>query len=67
LTYVAFTGCSPKPFALPEARFTTTTLTPGRHKITATYLGSADFTGGSASLTQTVNERSADDQRVCQR
>jgi hypothetical protein len=55
LTYVAFTGCSPKPFALPEARFTTTTLTPGRHKITAAYLGSADFTGGSASLTQTVN------------
>jgi YVTN family beta-propeller protein/uncharacterized repeat protein (TIGR03803 family) len=38
-----------------EARFTTTTLTPGRHKITATYPGSTDFTGGSASLTQTVN------------
>ncbi len=37
------------------AKFTTSTLTSGAHNITATYNGSASFTGSSASLTQTVN------------
>jgi hypothetical protein len=37
------------------AKFTTSTLTSGAHNITATYNGSANFTGSSASLTQTVN------------
>jgi hypothetical protein len=37
------------------AKFTTATLTSGAHNITATYNGSASFTGSSASLTQTVN------------
>jgi hypothetical protein len=37
------------------AKFTTSTLTSGTHSITATYNGSTDFTGSSASLTQTVN------------
>jgi hypothetical protein len=37
------------------AQFTTSTLTSGTHTITATYNGSANFMGSSASLTQTVN------------
>jgi hypothetical protein len=37
------------------AEFTTSTLTPGTHTITATYSGSANFIGSSDSLTQTVN------------
>jgi hypothetical protein len=37
------------------AKFTTSTLVSGAHNITATYNGSASFTGSSASLTQTVN------------
>jgi large repetitive protein len=37
------------------AKFTTSTLTVGGHTITATYNGDANFTGSSASLTQTVN------------
>jgi len=37
------------------AKFTTKVLTSGTHTITATYGGSTDFTGSSASLTQTVN------------
>jgi hypothetical protein len=37
------------------AKFTTSALTLGAHTITATYNGSASFTGSSASLTQTVN------------
>ncbi len=37
------------------AEFTTSKLTAGTHTITATYKGSADFDGSSASLTQTVN------------
>jgi hypothetical protein len=37
------------------AEFTTSTLTPGAHTITATYNGSANFIGSSDSLTQTVN------------
>jgi hypothetical protein len=37
------------------AKFTTSTLVSGAHNITATYNGSANFTGSSASLTQTVN------------
>jgi hypothetical protein len=37
------------------AKFTTSTLTSGAHNITATYNGSANFVGSSASLTQTVN------------
>jgi Bacterial Ig-like domain (group 3)/Beta-propeller repeat len=36
-------------------KFTTATLTSGAHNITATYNGSASFTGSSASLTQMVN------------
>jgi hypothetical protein len=35
--------------------YTTKTLPSGKHSITATYDGSADFTDSSASLTQTVN------------
>ena len=38
-----------------EAKFTTMTLTSGKHTITATYNGSTDFTGSSDSVTQTVN------------
>ena len=38
-----------------KARFTTTTLPTGSDAITAAYGGSANFTGSSASLTQTVN------------
>jgi uncharacterized repeat protein (TIGR03803 family) len=38
------------------AKYTTSTLTSGKHSITATYNGSTDFTGSSsAPLTQTVN------------
>jgi hypothetical protein len=37
------------------AKFTTSTLASGKHSITATYNGSADSDGSSASLTQTVN------------
>jgi Big-like domain-containing protein len=37
------------------AKFTTSTLTSGAHNITATYNGSGNFDGSSASLTQTVN------------
>jgi len=37
------------------AKFTTSTLTSGLHSITATYNGSTNFIGSSASLTQTVN------------
>ena len=36
-------------------KFTTSTLTPGTHSITATYNGSTSFIGSSGSLTQTVN------------
>jgi uncharacterized repeat protein (TIGR03803 family) len=39
-----------------EAKFTTSTLTTGKHTITATYGGSTSFDGSSsAPLTQTVN------------
>ena len=38
-----------------KAKFTTSTLTSGTHSITATYNGSASFSGSSGSLTQTVN------------
>ncbi len=37
------------------AKFTTKTLASGTHNITATYNGSASFSGSSASLTQTVH------------
>jgi hypothetical protein len=37
------------------AKFTTSTLTSGKHSIKATYNGSTNFIGSSASLTQTVN------------
>ncbi len=37
------------------AKFTTSTLASGKHNITATYNGSTNFIGSSASLTQTVN------------
>ena len=37
------------------ASYTTSTLAVGTHSIAATYNGSTDFTGSSASLTQTVN------------
>jgi hypothetical protein len=37
------------------AKFTTSTLTSGKHTIKATYNGSTNFTASSASLTQTVN------------
>ena len=37
------------------AKFTTSTLTSGTHSIKVTYNGSGNFTGSSASLTQTVN------------
>ena len=37
------------------AKFATSTLTSGAHNITATYNGSSNFSGSSASLTQTVN------------
>jgi hypothetical protein len=37
------------------AKFTTSTLASGTHGITATYNGSTNFVGSSASLTQTVN------------
>jgi len=37
------------------AKFTTSTLTSGKHSITATYNGNNRFSGSSASPTQTVN------------
>ena len=37
------------------AKVTTSTLTSDAHCIMATYNGSANFDGSSASLTQTVN------------
>jgi Bacterial Ig-like domain (group 3)/Beta-propeller repeat len=37
------------------AKFTTSTLASGKHNIKATYNGSTNFSGSSASLTQTVN------------
>jgi uncharacterized repeat protein (TIGR03803 family) len=37
------------------AKFSTSTLTSGKHSITATYNGSTNFDSSSASLTQTVN------------
>ncbi len=43
------------PLSGGAAGFTTSTLTSGAHTITATYNGSTNFTGSSASLTQTVN------------
>jgi hypothetical protein len=38
-----------------KAKFTTSSLSSGTHTITATYNGSTNFTGSSASLTQQVN------------
>jgi hypothetical protein len=38
-----------------SAKYTTKKLAAGSHNITATYGGSTDFTGSSASLAQTVN------------
>jgi uncharacterized repeat protein (TIGR03803 family) len=38
-----------------SASYATSKLSEGTHNITATYNGNADFTGGSTSLTQTVN------------
>jgi hypothetical protein len=38
-----------------KAKYTTSSLAVGSHDITATYRGSTDFTGSSASLTQNVN------------
>jgi probable HAF family extracellular repeat protein len=37
------------------AKYTTSTLAPGAHNITATYNSSADFTSSSGAVTQTVN------------
>jgi uncharacterized repeat protein (TIGR03803 family) len=37
------------------AKYRTSTLASGTHSITATYNGSTNFTGSSASLSQTVN------------
>jgi len=37
------------------AKYATTKLASGSHTITATYNGSSNYTGSSASLTQTVN------------
>ena len=37
------------------AKYTTTTLATGTHRIAATYNGSTSFSGSSAALTQTVN------------
>ena len=37
------------------AKYTTKTLTSGAHTITATFNGSASFSGSSTALTQTVN------------
>jgi hypothetical protein len=37
------------------AKFATSTLASGAHSIMATYNGSGNFTGSSASLTQVVN------------
>jgi uncharacterized repeat protein (TIGR03803 family) len=42
------------------AKFTTSTLTSGKHSITAKYNGSTSFDGSSDSLTQTVNLGSAE-------
>jgi len=54
--YDGTTTLATKPLsAAGAAEFTTAKLTSGIHSITATYNGSADFTGSSASLTQTVN------------
>lgn len=41
------------------AKLSTSTLASGSHSIAATYNGSADFTGSTASLTQTVNAKAA--------
>jgi hypothetical protein len=38
-----------------KAKFTTSRLSAGSHTISATYVGSASFTGSSASRTQIVN------------
>jgi len=38
-----------------KAKFTTSKLSAGSHTISVTYVGSASFTGSSASRTQTVN------------
>jgi hypothetical protein len=37
------------------AKYTTSTLAPGTHNITATYNGATDFTTSSGAVTQTVN------------
>jgi probable HAF family extracellular repeat protein len=37
------------------AKYTTSTLAPGAHNITATYNGSTEFTSSSGAVTQTVN------------
>lgn len=39
------------------AKTSVSTLPVGANTITATYIGNADFTGSSASLTQTVNKK----------
>ena len=44
------------PLSAGVANYTTTKLAVGSHNITATYNGSADFTGSSAGLTQVVQQ-----------
>ncbi|MGB7149382.1 MAG: choice-of-anchor tandem repeat GloVer-containing protein [Terriglobales bacterium] len=53
--YDGTTKLGSKPLKGGAAQFTTKKLTAGAHTITATYQGSSNFTGSSASLTQTVN------------
>jgi len=53
--YDGTTALASEPVKGGAAQFTTKKLASGPHTITATYNGSASFTGSSASLTQTVN------------
>jgi hypothetical protein len=41
--------------SLAQATFVLPGLAGGRHLVTATYLGSSNYKGSAASVTQTVN------------
>ena len=57
----AVTGCSGQPLTLAsgsyQATCTTSALASGSHTIQASYSGDANFSGSSASITQTVNQK----------
>jgi large repetitive protein len=57
----ALTGCSGQPLTLStgsyQATCTTSALASGNHTIQASYSGDTNFSGSSASIAQTVNQK----------